>query len=467
MPRLFNLFAALSLLFVALITVGAEITEMPGLYWLSGVGLTFYLMNVTGALPWKARAFLIISLGLIGAVFVLLPDPIEALFKGVRSASFIATFFTALGFLRDAAHTSKMIRSAGIFLANQPAGRRYGALSLGGHLFALVLNYGAIVLLGTMSEKSTTKEPDPLIRRLRLQRMLLAIQRGFISILAWSPLTFSTVMTLTVVPDLQWIDMLPYCLVTSFFLVAVGWVLDWVMKPPVKRKGSLGDESLKGWLLVLPVVLLVVIIFAAALGLQVVLDSRLIIAVVLSVPVVGMGWLLVQNSPQGPALALPLLSRRLKRHVLNYFPSYAQEITLLCSAGFIGNVAAALVPGLLGEDFIDFESLPVWFVPVVCLWLIPILGQLGMNPLLSVVVLGALLPDLDMLDLSPIAVGVAFTAGWSMTGATSPFTATTMLVGRIANVPALKVGVVWNGIYSLVLGVILTAWIVLLSLNLA
>lgn len=459
-----NLVASLALLLVAVLTVLVEIMDLPQLYWFSGVALLIYLANGARTLPWKARAFLIISAALVATVFVLLDDPIGALFKGVKSASFIATFFTALGFLRDAAHTSKMIRTAGVFLANQKAGRRYGALSLGGHLFALVLNYGSIVLLGAMAEKSTDREPDPLIRRLRLQRMLLAIQRGFISVLAWSPLTFSTVMTLTVIPNLQWSAMLPYCLVTSLLLIIVGWILDWIMKPPVQRKASLGDESLRGWFSVLPVVMLVAIIFGAALGLQEILQSRLVIAVVLSVPVVGIGWLMVQNYQQGLDRALPLLRRRLKRHVINYFPSYGSEITLLCSAGFIGNVAAALVPGLFGHDFIDFTIFPIWFLPVLCLWLIPIFGQLGMNPLLSVVVMGALLPDLAAINLNPVTLGVAFTAGWSMTGATSPFTATTMLVGRIAKVSPVRVGIVWNGLYSLILGVILTVWVVILSL---
>ena len=106
-------------------------------------------------------------------------------------AAFIAAFFTALATLRNVAATSPALRRAGGFLAAQPPGRRYAALSLGGHLFALLLNYGSILLLGSLATHAAQSEASPVIRRHRTRRMLLAIQRGFISSLPWSPLGFA------------------------------------------------------------------------------------------------------------------------------------------------------------------------------------------------------------------------------------------------------------------------------------
>ena len=52
-------------------------------------------------------------------------------------------------------------------------------------------------------------------------------------------------------------------------------------------------------------------------------------------------------------------------------------------------------------------------------------------------------------------------AGWLLNGASSPFTATTLPIGSFAGIRALRVGWDWNGVYTLVCGVVLSLLVVL------
>ncbi|MFT7026737.1 MAG: hypothetical protein ACJAVS_000957, partial [Paracoccaceae bacterium] len=63
------------------------------------------------------------------------------------------------------------------------------------------------------------------------------------------------------------------------------------------------------------------------------------------------------------------------------------------------------------------------------------------------------------LGLRPADLMVAITAGWGLAGASSPYTASTLLIGSLGGVSALKVGLGWNGPYLLVTGAALSLWV--------
>jgi len=91
---------------------------------------------------------LFVALFAIGMVGVLLAaDPAHLFLAGWRRGASYAAFFVALTTLRDAAETSPLVRRCGQHLVAQPPGRRYAALTAGGHMFGITLSYGAIELL--------------------------------------------------------------------------------------------------------------------------------------------------------------------------------------------------------------------------------------------------------------------------------------------------------------------------------
>ena len=83
-----------------------------------------------------------------------------------------------------------------------------------------------------------------------------------------------------------------------------------------------------------------------------------------------------------------------------------------------------------------------------------------MNPILAVTLIAPLVPPAADLGVSSTALVVAITSGWALSGASSPFTATTLLIGSFAGISATRVGLVWNGAYTLICGLVLSVWVV-------
>lgn len=172
----------------ALLVVLIVLTAMVE-WGVSGVDMTravvaaAILLLLVPRVQWSRRAFVAVGLALTVWNTVTTEAWAEVALRGLASAGFIGAFFAALATLRSVAQTSPAMAAAGRYLASQPPGRRYVALSIGGHLFALPLSYGAISLLGNLATSAAETEPDPVIRNHRRRRMLLAIQRGFITTL--------------------------------------------------------------------------------------------------------------------------------------------------------------------------------------------------------------------------------------------------------------------------------------------
>ncbi|KQT86336.1 hypothetical protein ASG48_03625 [Aurantimonas sp. Leaf443] len=377
--------------------------------------------------------------------------------RALSQGAFIGAFFVALASLRSPASTSPAIARCGRYLATQPPGRRYLALTGGGHLFALVLSYGAITLLGGLTESVTRQETDPEIRTVRNRRMLLAIQRGFVASLAWSPLAFAMAVTTSLVPHSSWSGAAPFALVNAALLTLVGWRLDSRYKPKVPRAVPLAVNTLGTIRDAAPLFVLLLVLFAGVGVVELLTGLKFITVVMALVPVVALGWIALQA--RGETAPQSRFTGRLQRLALVDVPSYAPEILLLAMAGIIGTLGAALIePWLAGSGArLDLAALPTPAILAGLVLLVPLLGQLGMNPILSVSLFAPLLPSAQAMGVSPNAVVVAITAGWALAGASSPFTATTLLVGRLGEVSALHVGIVWNRSFMAVATLVLLA----------
>ena len=104
-----------------------------------------------------------------------------------------------------------------------------------------------------------------------------------------------------------------------------------------------------------------------------------------------------------------------------------------------------------------------WAILVSLVWLIPLAGLIGMNPILAVSLMAPLLPHAAAMDVAPAAIIVALTGGWAISGAVSPFTATTLIMASIGNVSAWTVGLKWNGVYVVVCVIALSIWVAILA----
>lgn len=200
--------------------------------------------------------------------------------------------------------------------------------------------------------------------------------------------------------------------------------------------------------------LLLAWLMASVGGVHIILGVSATYAAMIAVPLIATGWIGVQFG----------LRRGLGRHVgaraWHYvgteLSDYRQELVLLVMSGFIGTLGASLLLPLVGDFSGSILPAPVLLLAI--LWLIPVTGQIGMNPILTVSLLVPLLPSVDQLGITPTMLILTITSGWALGTMSSPFTATTLLVGRIANVSARRVGAIWNGPYTLVGGMVLSIW---------
>ena len=428
------------------VAVPASLIQMPALLVVILLGIRVRATR---------KAFILAGIGLSVWLALAGQDWLGISRNGLEKAAFIAAFFTALSTLRNVAETSPSLRKAGRFLASQPPGRRYGALTVGGHLFALLINYGSISLLGGLASQSARSEPDPLIRRLRTKRMLLAIQRGFIASLPWSPLAFAMAVTTAVIPGASWATAVLPGLGSAGIILATGWAMDSIFKPrlanPPKRTPVEGS-----WALLSPLFVLLALLAVTVLGIHFALDIRVVGIVMIVVPVIAIAWALMQHRSLGADADFTI---RARRYLDEELPGYRGELVLLMMAGYIGTVGAPLLQPLVSGLGFDTDAVPAWMILALLVWIIPVLGQIGMNPILAVTLIAPLIPDPEALGVAPSALVAAIASGWALSGATSPFTATTLLIGSFGGVSALHVGLRWNGAYFLVTAVLLTVWV--------
>lgn len=411
-------------------------------------------------ITWARRLFLIIALVLTALAVARLPDWPEAVGAALKSAGFIVAFFTALTTLRSAAVTSAPIAECGRFLAAQPPGRRYIALTLGGYLFGLILMYGAISLLGSLAAASAGRETNAEIRGHRLRRMLIAIQRGFIATLPWSPLAFATAISIRLVPGATWAGAVLPCFVSGLLLGLVGWAMDTLFKPKLTIPSPVRVQPDGTWGRKLrPLLMLLVVLVATTEILHLTTGIRVVGVVMAVVPVLALIWIGLQAAEDQQGNVIGRVAGRAKTYVLTELPGNRSELVLLAMAGFIGALGSSLMHPIVIAAGIDLTGIPAWVLLLVMFWMIPVTGQFGMNPILSVSLMAPLLPAPEIMGVSPAAVIVAITGGWALSGATSPYTASTLLIASLGKVTASHVGLRWNGPYALTCGVLLSIWI--------
>jgi hypothetical protein len=445
---------------LTLAVLGREWMGWPVFDYLSAGLAVLVLLAMAPVSARQQKVFAGVGAALLVAVAATRPDwPAWLLEAGVKAA-FIAGFYTALTSLRHVADRAEVITRCGDFLTAQPPGRRYAALTGGGLVFALLLSYGAIALLGSLSVRSAATEPDPELRGHRTRRMLLAVQRGFASSLTWSPLAFAIAVSLSMVPGADWLDVALPSLGAGAILLVLGWALDTLFKPRLSRPPPPRRAAPEGgWHLLLPLLGLLVILGGVSGLLQLLGGVRYVAAVMLAVPVISLGWLALQSP--GRRLRGPLA--RGGDYLLRTLPGYRGELVLLMMAGFIGTMGAALLVPLIEASGLDLRGVPSWAVLLALVWGIPLAGQIGANPILAVTLVAPVLPPAAEMGLTPADLVVAMTAGWSLTAATSPYTASTLLIARLGGVPARHVGLVWNGGFVAAGLVLMSAWVLAMA----
>lgn len=393
------------------------------------------------------------GIGLLGVVRA--ADPLGLFLTAWRRGAGYGAFFLALSSLRDAAETSPLVRRCGQHLVAQPPGRRYAALTGGGHLFGIILSYGAIELLGAMVMRANTLAAaggSAEVRGIRTRRMLMAIYRGFCVMNCWSPLNLMTAVVSTAVPAAPMRLLLPIAFVVSVGMTGLGWIEDRLTAPRRTGGTTARPATAERWTIHLRVLALVLLVMLLAEAGSLGFGLSLVAMITLVVPLVGLTWVTVQGlrvarrgEPRG-ALAVTwrlggVLRRRAARFALR-IPAFRSEATVLAGSGFMGvAVGNALPAGILAPVLAQFPPL---LLPLLVPVLLIATGQVGLNPVAVVALLGAAMPDPALFGIPPAALAFACMLGWGIGVNMTPMSASAITTARWAGVSPWTVSTAWN-----------------------
>tara|TARA_R110002072_G_scaffold11431_35_gene51746 strand:- start:845 stop:2335 length:1491 start_codon:yes stop_codon:yes gene_type:complete len=460
---------ALCVFLLCLSVIGEQLTGLTSLRFSTAGLLLLFIVLGQGRVHLRERFLLTVALGVALAAF-LLPagagpgagvatrfDPAELVLGGLSRAGYLASFMILLSLLQVGAGLSPSVLALGRYLTNQPPGRRYIALHLGGHFFGVLLNFGAISLLAPMIQRGVRSQSadDPALRAAyRERRQLSALARGFSWFNIWAPTSIAQAVVLTTVVGSQ---ALPIALAggfVAFLLLWVGWGVDRQTgrqaraalaqeghAPPVLDAQAFPFDALVRFLGV------ALALVSGGLALAYGFSLPLVTAVMIMALPLTVGWIVLLYAARPGGMGQ--IAAKLKDLYLRSAPAGSPEAMTLASAGFIGLVGAGLVDGGQLAQAVGLSQLPPTLIYIAVAGLLPLASCLGLPPMLMVTFLGSLLTGLDSLPLDPTLLGLAFLCGWSLNLTGSPFGATSLVLGRVTGVPGTTFAWRWNGIFTL------------------
>jgi hypothetical protein len=445
--------------FVWAATLADQLLRVPPLGDAAGIAMVlFLLLEFPNQQRYAQVLFLaLVAMGMLGVANA--TDPVALFLAGWRRGASYGAFFFALTTLRDAAETSPLVHRCGRHLVAQPPGRRYAALTGGGHLFGIILSYGAIELLAAMVMRANTLEAaggSPAVRALRTRRMLMAIYRGFCVMNCWNPINLMTAVVSTAVPAAPMRLLLPIAFTVSIGMSVLGWLEDRVSAARAATRGATRPESTERWTVHVRIIALVAVVMAMAELGSIALDISLVTCVTLVVPMVGVAWAAVQSrrlisrSRAGLGAAL---QRRVSRF-LRRVPSFRAEATVLAGSGFMAVAVGGALPASGLAPLV--AHLPPLALPLLVPAVLIATGQMGLNPVAVVALLGAAIPDPAGFGVSPAALAFACMLGWGLSVNMTPMSASAITTARWAGVSPWTVSTAWNAAYTL--SALLLAW---------
>ena len=365
------------------------------------------------------------------------------LLDGLDRALFLGALVAVFGLLRAAAAGAPEVALAGAYLTGQPPSRRYVAMNLGGHLFGMLINLGGLVILLDLAKRATdTPEMRALpawVRALKLRRMTLAVVRGFSTISLWSPLGFGVNVMLVTLPGLTYAEFGPIGFAVAVFVAALGWVFDWaggrrfrgLALPPAPMPAGAGRGAavLVGHVTALG---------AMVIGVHAVSPLSVQEALIVLVPLYALGW--AAAGGRGAAGARATL-----RAAWDRLGDTAGEVGIFASAGFLSVVLPAVVPVDLLRDLVAELGLGAVAMALGLTLSTVALALVGVNPIVTASVLGALASELAVPGLADPLIALALVGGWTVVIGLSPFITTVIMTAGIVGQPEWRIGFAWNG----------------------
>ena len=319
------------------------------------------------------------------------------------------------------------------------------ALTGGAHVFGIILSYGAIDLLAAMVARANVQGD------FALRRMMLAIYRGFTIMNCWAPLNLMTVVVSAAIPGAPMLFLVPIAFVVAQLMLALGWLEDF-LHAPLAHGEPIRPTTTESWAIHLGIVALVLLVMLCAQATAALFTVTLAAGITLVLPPIGLAWIGLQYRRFGRARLPYLLARRLQKF-RHRIPTFRGEAAILGASGFIGIALAGLLPP---EGLAPILSpLPGLLIALLVPVLLIATGQLGLNPIAVITILGAAMPAPASLGVSPTVLAFACMLSWGLAVGMTPMSASAIATARWANSDPWTVSTRWNAWF--------TVWALLLT----
>jgi hypothetical protein len=183
----------------------------------------------------------------------------------------------------------------------------------------------------------------------------------------------------------------------------------------------------------------------------------LVAGVMLAPPLVLLVWVFFQQQAAGPPARLAAALRRLGAVTVSGLPSFHREAVALAAAGFIGTVAAALVPAGAVAQALSVAEMPGWLFLSLLSLVVWIGGLVALSPIATAVFLGSLVAELGVLPVDPTSVVLAIAAGTAICTIGAPFASGTLMLPRASGCSGVELTWKWNLPYILATMAVLAA----------
>jgi hypothetical protein len=183
--------------------------------------------------------------------------------------------------------------------------------------------------------------------------------------------------------------------------------------------------------------------------------NSLFLAVAWVMPFASVVWIAFQHPHLGLGLTFKGAVERVIRHISHNNPA-RPDATIIALAGYISVLIAALAAqGGLGE-MVNHWGIPASYEILAIPFFIIAISLLGINPLVSAVVLGSILaPSIPAQPMPRLALAFAIQGGWVLALCTAPYSGSVLMLARsIGQSPWTVTS--WNRFYAAICLIILT-----------
>ncbi|MGB1311450.1 MAG: hypothetical protein ACPG47_09575 [Leucothrix sp.] len=412
---LLSTFAAGCLL-IASISYLLKALGLVDIWPLTGIALLLYAVPGLHRLP--IQVYFLMGFTSVALVSVIVGDGLawSAIGEGVNRGAFLMFFLVAFALMGDVARSSPMIHRCGEVVVSQPPTRRYAVLTVAAHILSILVSLGTGNLFGTIIDRATNgkaAQNNPQLAKIRRRRMTTAVLRGLSTPALWSPTTLIVGILLAATPDLRLNDVVPTGLLVMLLMLFSGWLLDWLTRPrPSVVSASAHYAEFKDLISFLPLIGLIMMLLLGALLLEHLLPVRQITALILSVILVALSWLVVQHREQRHALKSAV--GQLQGSWVNMLNRPRGEIVLVSLAGLLSVLVSLLLSAEDMGKFVAWTGLTEASTLILMSMLIIVLGNLGITPLVSIALAIESVWKIPGLDFNPALVFLCFTGTWSL-----------------------------------------------------